>query len=112
MTIAQRIRTARTGAGLTQAQMADALGVTRSACSQWESPAGTTPQPAHISVLARVLGVSYEWLATGRVPAGVAEADGGYWSTDLAEAERELIQRFRGLSTRAQEALLQLLRTL
>lgn len=61
-----RIRKARMLAKLSQADLAQRIGVKRSAVTQWEHPTGTTPSVEHLAQLAIVAGVSFEWLATGR----------------------------------------------
>ena len=61
-----RLRKARRGAGLTQGDIAAAAGVTRNAVTHWEHPGGTTPTLAHLSSVAQITGVSFEWLCTGR----------------------------------------------
>lgn len=60
-----RITFARKRLGLSQAQLASILGVSRGACGQWEQGV-STPSVAHMAELARVMEVSFEWLATGR----------------------------------------------
>jgi len=60
-----RITFARKRLGLSQAQLASMLGVSRGACGQWEQGV-STPCVAHMAELARVTEVSFEWLATGR----------------------------------------------
>ncbi|BCT93143.1 hypothetical protein LYSHEL_21660 [Lysobacter helvus] len=63
-----RIRHARTKATLTQTELARRLGVQRSAVTQWERSAGTTPSVSHLSQIASETRVCFEWLATGRGP--------------------------------------------
>jgi len=60
-----RITFARKRLGLSQAQLASILGVSRGACGQWEQGV-STPSVTHMIELARVTEVSFEWLATGR----------------------------------------------
>ncbi len=62
----QRVRLARRHAGLSQAALAKAVGVQRSAVSHWEAPIGKSPNAAHLRETAMVTGVQFEWLATGR----------------------------------------------
>lgn len=62
----QRIRLARRHAGLSQAALAAAVGVHRSAVSHWEANDGKLPSMCHFQQLAMVTGVQFEWLATGR----------------------------------------------
>ncbi|WP_313142364.1 helix-turn-helix transcriptional regulator [Stenotrophomonas sp.] len=63
-----RIRRARLTAGLSQTQLALHCGVRRSAVAQWERDGGTVPSVQHLSKLAIVTQVHFEWLATGRGP--------------------------------------------
>ncbi|MBU0500152.1 MAG: helix-turn-helix transcriptional regulator [Gammaproteobacteria bacterium] len=60
-----RITFARKRLGLSQAQLASILGVSRGACGQWEQGV-STPSVNHMIELAKVTEVSFEWLATGR----------------------------------------------
>ena len=66
MALAARIRRARRIAGISQQALADKLGVTRSAVSNWESDSGVRPATDRLAVLAKTLHVSFEWIATGR----------------------------------------------
>jgi transcriptional regulator with XRE-family HTH domain len=61
-----RIRLARRHAGLSQMQLAEAVHVQRSAVSHWESSQPKNPSVTHLREIARVTGVQFEWLATGR----------------------------------------------
>ena len=66
MTSQQRIRLARRHAAMSQTQLAQAVGVQRSAVSHWEAPQGKNPSVKHLREIAMVTGVQFEWLATGR----------------------------------------------
>ena len=66
MTPELRIRLARRHGGLSQAALAAAVGVQRSAVSHWEASPGKSPSAVHLRQLAMVTGVQFEWLATGR----------------------------------------------
>ncbi len=66
MDAADRIRVARRRAKLSQASLAKAVGVQRSAATQWESSSGKRPTVNHLARIAEVTGVQFEWLATGR----------------------------------------------
>lgn len=66
MTLALRIRLARRHGGLSQAALATAVGVQRSAVSHWEGNPGKSPSAAHLREIALATGVQFEWLATGR----------------------------------------------
>lgn len=65
MSIAQRILVARKAKGWSQANLAEQLEVSRASCSQWERGA-TSPSVEHLSKLALLLDIQFEWLATGR----------------------------------------------
>lgn len=73
VTLPMRIRRARNLAGVTQSQLALRLNLRRSAVSQWESALGTTPSVSHLIGIAMETGVSFEWLATGRGSARLAD---------------------------------------
>lgn len=64
--LADRIRQARRAAKLSQAELAETLEVASSAVAQWESPNGTTPRIEKFPALAEAIGVSADWLLTGR----------------------------------------------
>lgn len=65
--MASRVLSARSRASLTQRELADELGINRSAIAQWERlEGGTNPSIVHLSRIAELAGVSFEWLATGR----------------------------------------------
>ncbi len=61
-----RVRLARRHAGLSQMQLALAVGVQRSAVSHWESVQAKNPNVTHLREIALVTGVQFEWLVTGR----------------------------------------------
>jgi transcriptional regulator with XRE-family HTH domain len=62
--IGTRIRTIRRERGLTQDELADQVGVSRSAVAQWET--GRTGQvTGNLSRIAGVLGVNVEYLMVG-----------------------------------------------
>lgn len=113
MSIGARIRAAREQLGLSQAQLARTLGITRSACSQWEASDGTAPKRERLEQIAQLLGVSYEWLATGRSgpESAVGEPPARYASSLTAE-QREMIELFNGLNHDSRRSLLDFLRAL
>lgn len=118
MSINARVRHARKAAGISQSRLAQILGVTRSACSQWESPAGTTPRRERLEQLAAVLGVSYEWLATGRrskdeKQSYVFREDAlSSYKTAITSDQEELLKLYNALPVKARIALMEFLRTL
>lgn len=71
-TLARRIREAREAAGLTQAELAKSFGIEPKAISQWEREnmlakrKPTRPDIDKIPALAERLGVTVEWLLTGK----------------------------------------------
>ena len=65
----QRIRHARVNSRISQATLANKVGVQRSAVAQWERKDGSHPSMEHLTAIAVVTGVHLEWLGTGRGPA-------------------------------------------
>lgn len=113
-----RIRLARRRAGLSQAKLAAAIGVQRSAVSHWESPQGKNPSVTHLRELAKVAGVTFEWLATGRGKMELSE-EAVLDSVSAAEAilvedslELRLMQSFREASPRTRVALVEIVEEL
>jgi len=112
--LADRIRMARRSAKLSQAQLAARLNVASSAVAQWESPRGTTPRIEKFPAIASALGVSVEWLLTGRgerrnghaVEANAALAPDAF-ARDIDE--EQLLQQFRRLSMRTRGVFMGLL---
>ena len=79
MTLREKLIVSRNKAGLSQMELADRLGVSRQAVSRWES-GDTTPTMDKLKSLARIYGVSLDWLcsdtADGEPPeAAKPEAD-------------------------------------
>lgn len=110
MMLNMRIRAARVKAGLSQAEMAATLGVSRSAVANWECADSVAPHTTRLTQIALLTEVSHEWLATGRgtpvlnqdgIPAVDAEM-----VDDLIE--RRLLRAYRAAPTATQQALLQL----
>lgn len=65
--LADRIRQARRARNLTQADLSDAMGVSRPSVSQWEARTNPSiPETHRIQKMADVLGVSADWLLTGK----------------------------------------------
>lgn len=78
MAMGRRIAQARKEAGLSQQAVANRFGISRAAVAQWEN-GDTFPGSSKLEGLADVLGVSLEWIATGRgaKQATAAGSDGG-----------------------------------
>jgi transcriptional regulator with XRE-family HTH domain len=113
-----RIRLARRHAGMSQAKLAEAIGVQRSAVSHWESPQGKNPSVDHLRAVAMVSGVTFEWLATGRGKMQLSE-DAMLDSVSAADAmliedrsELRLIQAFRLASPRIRMSLVEIVEEL
>ena len=113
-----RIRLARRHAGLSQARLAEAIGVQRSAVSHWESPQGKNPSVEHLRAVAVVASVAFEWLATGRGKMQLSE-DAVLDSVSAADAvlvedplELRLVQAFREASPRTRIALVEIVEEL
>ncbi len=114
MSLQARIRMARRHAGLSQAALAQAIGVQRSAVSHWEAAQGKNPRVAHLRELANLTGVQFEWLATGRGPM-VLGKEVELYSVAAAEAllvddplEMRLLLAFRDAPARGRMALVEL----
>ncbi|MGH8077503.1 MAG: helix-turn-helix transcriptional regulator [Lysobacter sp.] len=114
MTSQQRIRLARRHAGLSQAAVASAIGVQRSAVSHWEGTQGKHPSVDHLRELALVAGVQFEWLATGRGKMNLS-ADTALDSVAAAEGqliddplELRLIAAFREAPVRGRAPLVEI----
>ncbi len=63
MSIADNILTTRTAAGLTQEQLAEAVGVSRQTVAKWES-GETSPDLEHAAALAEALGTTLDALVS------------------------------------------------
>ena len=81
--LASRIRQARRRAVMSQAELAAATGVHRSAVAQWERHNGCRPTSLNLSRIAIETGAHFEWLATGRGRMLAVEADAGEESAAL-----------------------------
>lgn len=114
MTLAERIRRARTIAKMSQQTLAAAVGVQRSAVAQWERRDGNHPSMHHLADIASVTGVHLEWLGTGRGPAK-PELDA--WipavrSDDFAqdELESECLTALRKMPLRVRESVVSIIK--
>ena len=74
-TLGDRLRKAREDAGLSQAELADLVNVSRATVSNAEVGA-RRPLPITIESWARVTSVPEEWLKTGKAPAGQGPGGG------------------------------------
>lgn len=93
--IGARIKMARKVAGLTQAELAERVGVSRSAVAQWET--GRTGQVGtNLTRIAEILGVRAGDLLEGAVDEGVADSG----------PEQALLRLYRACSEYDQQFLL------
>ncbi len=110
-----RIRQARRRLSLSQAGLAQRIGVHRSAVAQWESSDGANPTTTHLSHIASVADVSFEWLATGRGRMPVSNSDDDVTPVSLdylaRDAQEEALLRwFRQLPQKARDSYIAFLR--
>lgn len=61
MTLGEKLKEARKQAGLSQEQLAEKLGISRSAVAKWETDAGM-PGIDNLKILSQLLGVSIDYL--------------------------------------------------
>jgi transcriptional regulator with XRE-family HTH domain len=118
-TLADRIRTARKRARISQAELARQTGVTASAVSQWEHPEGTTPDLARLVGIASATNVSLDWLVSGRERALRANAASEARAADTPAVmpemfahdilEEKLLEQFRAIHPKARELLVNLI---
>lgn len=114
--VSARVRLARRAARLTQAEVAQLLGVGRSAVAQWERTDGSRPSVSHLTALAQKLDCSFEWLATGRGGRACAtgSADGGEETAVVLrhfahdDDEERILGVFRSLDERDREMVMSL----
>ena len=118
MTQQERIRLARRAAGMSQNQLAQAVGVQRSAVSHWEAPLGKNPSVSHLREMALVTGTQFEWLATGRGEMPLSK-DMQLDSIATAEAlliedplDFRLVEAFRAAPLRTRLSLLEVMEDL
>ncbi len=64
--IGHRIKKSRTKMRLSSIRISKELGLSHSICSQWER-GNANPSTANLAKLAKILNVSFEWLALGEV---------------------------------------------
>lgn len=106
-----RLRAARTAAGMTQEQLGFALGVTKSSVSAWENDR-EAPGFRLLPALRTALGCSLDELIAG--PAGVTAArDVVRVAPELYVGnadEKTLLVRYRALPPRRRQAVLELLK--
>jgi transcriptional regulator with XRE-family HTH domain len=110
--LTQRIRAARKHGGISQAALAQHVGVHRSAVSHWESSKPKRPNIGHLLSIAVSTGVQFEWLATGRgamlACATMAVSDPGNGIVVDDAHELELLRAFRDVPLQSRPVLVEL----
>lgn len=73
--LAVRIRQSRESKGLSQKQLAEKIGVSSSAISQYESTSHFNSEPSvkNLINISKILDISVEWLMTGRGIQGIKD---------------------------------------
>lgn len=84
MTTGEKIAKCRKEKGLTQEQLAQAMGVTRQAVSRWEGDIAF-PETDNLTKMCRLFGVSCDWLLNydGEPPQAAQEEKSGVFTFDL-----------------------------
>lgn len=72
-TVGERLKKAREAAGLSQQQLAEQIGATRSAIAQVEGGLSNSLNAENLAKAARKLGKTAVWLATGEGPESSSE---------------------------------------
>ncbi len=108
----QRIRMARKHGAISQASLAQQVGVHRSAVSHWESTKPKRPNIGHLLAIAVATGVQFEWLATGRgtmlLSAAAAVRDPGNGIVVEDAQELDLLRAFRDVPLQSRPVLVEL----
>lgn len=92
----QRLTEARQGRGLTKAELAKALGVSKSTVTQWEKGL-TAPRGSHLTRLAQVLGKPERWFYGIEEEAVAANPNAPPPGSPFAEWERRARERLEKL---------------
>ncbi len=89
MNLSERIRSSRKKVGLTQAQLAEVVGVSQPVINDLE--AGKANGSSHLTRIAAALGVDPNWLDSG-------EHNSGFTLRDLNKRELSLVKTYRLLN--------------
>ena len=98
--IGERIRTAREGLGLSQSQLAKAVGISQESVRKWENGEIKSPRADTLLRLARKLRKDPEWIVNG--------ASRGREGSDELDL---LVTHFQRLDRKAQKAILDLVKS-
>jgi transcriptional regulator with XRE-family HTH domain len=109
-----RIKLARRQLKLSQSDLARAVGVQRSAVSQWETEGGKNPSLKNLRRVAEIASVHFEWLATGRGAMALSK-ETNWESIETAHAllivdgvETRMIDALRAVSVQSRLTLVEL----
>lgn len=99
---------------LSQTALADAVGVQRSAVSQWEASLGKNPTLKNLRKVAEITAVQFEWLATGRGTMAISR-EITFDSIATAQAllvedglEMRMIEAMRGVTLESRMSLVEI----
>ena len=107
-----RIKKARLEKGWSQAELARRMFITQSSVAEWES-GRKAPHTKNLARLAMLLGISVEWLATGRGEKHPSSSGTQETSTDwMLPDERRLLDFFGNLKPHQRSTLLGFLESL
>lgn len=103
MELSSRIRHARTRAHLSQQELADRLGISRTAVANWESAKPVFPATKRLLRIALLTCVCFEWLSTGYGPIQNDLVPDGTFPDEASEGvddelEQRLLRAFRAAS--------------
>jgi transcriptional regulator with XRE-family HTH domain len=111
--LADRVRSARRNASISQTEFARRIGVTPSAVAQWEQPAGTLPSLQSIVRILEITGACPNWLLlgksskSGRYASKASEVEAVSLDTYAHCADEEnLLTIFRRIPTRRRVLLM------
>jgi transcriptional regulator with XRE-family HTH domain len=106
--LSDRLKYIRQVKNLTQAECAQMIGTTQQALQQAET--GKARQPRYLHMMARVLSVSFEWLAFNDMPLDMPGKKQNM-KAQLSERESDVISQFRSLTKREQDLILSIMNT-
>lgn len=100
MSIGNRIRDARENLGLSRGQLADMIGVTISAISNYENNISFPKEPI-LFQLFHALGCDANYLFQDNL--SMTQVGGGFSETPLDNVERQLLQKYRALDSHGRQ---------
>jgi transcriptional regulator with XRE-family HTH domain len=117
MNIGERIALSRKEKNISQAKLAELIGVTRGSCGHWEQ-GSSVPSVENLIRLSITLEVGFEWLTTGRGINKIAD-DNPVTTNELLEYkikknylptdQQELLARYKQLDSKGRSLIMQLI---